>query len=117
MNRKSVTFQNLIKYTWGGYFGSLSIVALTNKRAGPGVATPELHKVCLSGRAVAVEPKGGLVFNVSLLKQLSGGNQAESRPLWGQFFYLPQYKVDPLCNLPQLDGSDGSTKRRVRLHA
>ncbi len=119
MNGKSVTFQILIHYTWGGYFGSLPIVALTNKRAGPGVATPELDKVRLSRRAIAVEPEGGLVLNCSLLKQLSGGDQVESRALYGQLVdYLPQYKVDVLCNnLPQLDGSDGGTKRRVRLQA
>ena len=119
MNGKSLTFGSLIKLVWGGYFGSLSIVALTNKRAGPGVATPELDKVRLSRRAVAVEPETGLVLNCSLLKQLSGGDQVESRALYGQLVdYLPQYKVDLLCNnLPYLDGSDGGTKRRVRLQA
>ena len=119
MNGKTLTFGSLIKYVWGGYFGSLSIVALTNKRAGPRVATPELDKVRLSRRAVAVEPETGLVLNCSLLKQLSGGDQVESRALYGQLVdYLPQYKVDLLCNnLPYLDGSDGGTKRRVRLQA
>ena len=118
-NGKSLTFGSLIKYVWGGYFGSLPIVALTNKRTGPGVASPELDKVRLSRRAVAVEPEGGLVLNCSLLKQLSGGDQVESRALYGQLVdYLPQYKVDLLCNnLPYLDGSDGGTKRRVRLQA
>ena len=119
MNGKSLAFGSLIKLVRGGYFGSLSIVALTNKRAGPGVATPELDKVRLSRRAVAVEPETGLVLNCSLLKQLSGGDQVESRALYGQLVdYLPQYKVDLLCNnLPYLDGSDGGTTRRVRLQA
>ena len=67
-------------------------------------------------RLVCVEPEEDAKINVSLIKQLSGGDEQEVRALYGDMVnFEPQFKVDLLCNkMIAIDGSDTGAKRRIR---
>jgi phage/plasmid-associated DNA primase len=115
-NGKSLTFQSLLKPVWGKYYQTLPVQVITSKRSAPGQATPELARVGNCRRLVCVEPEEDAKINVSLIKQLSGGDEQEVRALYGDMVnFEPQFKVDLLCNkMIAIDGSDTGAKRRVR---
>ena len=115
-NGKSLTFQSLLKLVWGKYYQTLPVQVITSKRSAPGQATPELARVGNCRRLVCVEPEEDAKINVSLIKQLTGGDEQEVRALYGDMVnFEPQFKVDLLCNkMIAIDGSDTGAKRRIR---
>lgn len=115
-NGKSLTFQSLLKLVWGKYYQTLPVTVITSRRSAPGQATPELARICNCRRLVCVEPEDDAKINVSLIKQLSGGDEQEVRALYGDMVnFEPQFKVDILCNkMIAIDGSDGGARRRIR---
>lgn len=115
-NGKSLTFQSLLKLVWGKYYQTLPVAVITSRRSAPGQATPELARVCNCRRLVCVEPEEDAKINVSLIKQLSGGDEQEVRALYGDMVnFEPQFKVDVLCNkMISIDGSDTGARRRIR---
>lgn len=115
-NGKSTTI-DLISCTLGEYFGVLPITVLTRKRAAAGNATPELANKKGKRFLVIQEPEHDDTIYVGLMKELTGSDWIETRPLYGHpFKYKPQFKLVLVCNkLPSIPSHDGGTWRRLRV--
>lgn len=115
-NGKS-TVMDLIRLTFGEYFGTLPNTILTRKQANANNATPELAdkrgKRCLAIQ----EPEYDDTIHVGYMKQLTGRDMVNARALYGDpFTYLPQFKLILTCNdLPKIPANDGGTWRRIRV--
>ena len=100
-----------------GYFGTLPPTVLTQKRGSSSSATPELADK--NGKRVITlqEPEGDDKINVGFLKNITGQDKIEARPLYGDpFQYTPQFKLLLACNhLPNIPSDDGGTWRRIRV--
>lgn len=115
-NGKSTTI-DLIRYTFGDYFGVLPITILTKKRAGSGNATPELADKRGKRFLAIQEPEHDDTIYVGLMKELTGSDWVVARALYGDpFMYKPQFKLVLTCNkLPNIPSTDGGTWRRLRV--
>ena len=107
----------LFEAAFGDYACKLPIEVLTKGRNKAGQASPE--KAVLKGRRLAVlqEPDEGAKLDVGLMKELTGGDKIQARPLYGMpIEFKPQAKFVLTCNdKPQLPYPDEGTWRRVRL--
>ena len=107
----------LFEAAFGDYACKLPIEVLTKGRNKAGQASPE--KAVLKGRRLAVlqEPDEGAKLDVGLMKELTGGDKIQARPLYGMpIEFKPQAKFVLTCNdKPQLPYHDEGTWRRVRL--
>jgi len=116
-NGKSLT-QKLICSALGQYYKSVSnnFLAGSIKKGG---ADPELAS-CVGTRYLSVsEPDDteGKKFNVSNLKNWSGGDKIQARELYGKKMieFYAQFTLFINCNdLPELSSTDDGVKRRVR---
>lgn len=115
-NGKS-TIMDLIRYTFGEYFGVLPVTVLTKKRAGAGNATPELADKRGKRFLAIQEPEHDDMIYVGFMKELSGNDWIQARALYGDpFMYKPQFKLVLTCNkLPNIPSSDGGVWRRLRV--
>lgn len=112
------TLIGLIKDTLGQYYCSLDQTAITQKRGNSSSATPELadkvgvRSICLQ------EPNSDDKLNLGFVKSITGQDEIQVRPLYGEpFYYVPQFKLLLACNdLPNIpDGGDGGIWRRIRV--
>ena len=112
---------DLLDNTFGGksdgYFGSLPPTILTQKRGSSSAATPELADKFGKRVIVLQEPEGDDKINVGFMKNITGQDKIEARPLYGDpFQYTPQFKLLLACNhLPNIPSDDGGTWRRIRV--
>lgn len=100
-----------------GYFGALPPTVLTQKRGSSSAATPELADKFGKRVIVLQEPEGDDKINVGFMKNITGQDKIEARPLYGDpFQYTPQFKLLLACNhLPNIPSDDGGTWRRIRV--
>jgi P4 family phage/plasmid primase-like protien len=107
----------LIDRVLGDYSFKLPISLLTQKRQGPGQATPEIAGAKGKRFGVFQEPSENEQINVGLMKELTGGDKISCRGLYqGQMEYKPQFKLLLACNdLPNVPSNDGGTWRRLRV--
>lgn len=115
-NGKSATI-TLIKNMLGDYYGLVPITILTRKRDGPSGATPELADKFGKRLLVIQEPEHNDVVFVGQMKELSGTDTIQARPLYGDpFYYVPQFTMVLTCNnLPHIPATDNGTWRRLRV--
>ena len=107
---------NLIQMIMGQYFGVVPITILTRKRGSSSGATPELADKFGKRLIIVQEPEHNDVIFVGVMKELSGKDTIQARPLYGDpFTYVPQFKWILTCNnLPNIPSSDDGTWRRLR---
>jgi P4 family phage/plasmid primase-like protien len=100
-----------------GYFGTLPPTILTQKRGSSSSATPELADKFGKRIITLQEPEGDDKINVGFMKNITGQDKIEARPLYGDpFQYTPQFKLLLACNhLPNIPSDDGGTWRRIRV--
>lgn len=115
-NGKSATI-DLIKAILGDYFGVLPVTVLTRKRANASNATPELADKYGKRFLVIQEPEHNDVMYVGQMKEITGKDTIQARPLYGDpFEYQPQFVIVLTCNnLPTIPATDNGTWRRLRV--
>ena len=115
-NSKSIVV-SLFEKCFGDYCCKLPVSLLTNKRAASNAASSEIARTKGRRFAVLQEPSENEVFNVGLMKELTGGDKIMARSLYKEpVEFLPQMKMVLTCNhLPEVHASDDGTWRRIRL--
>lgn len=107
----------LMEMTLGDYFTTMSSTVLTRKRPDAGAANPEI--MAAKGRRFIclTEPDDKEPINTSRMKQFSGEDMVEARPLYGdQERFRIMGKICMLCNdLPAVNSMDHGTWRRIRV--
>lgn len=108
---------NTFNGTDEGYFATLPPTVLTQKRGSSSAATPELATKFGKRVIVLQEPEGDDKINVGFMKNITGQDKIEARPLYGDpFQYTPLFKLLLACNhLPSIPSDDGGTWRRIRV--
>ena len=115
------TLIDLIDITFNGtdegYFATLPPTVLTQKRGSSSAATPELATKFGKRIITLQEPEGDDKINVGFMKNITGQDKIEARPLYGDpFQYTPLFKLLLACNnLPSIPSDDGGTWRRIRV--
>ncbi len=113
------TLQRAISHALGSASGAISKdVLLDMGRHSAGGATP--HLCDLQGKRIAWanEPENGARFNVSQVKDLSGGGEIPVRPLYAKDYYKiqPTHMLVLLTNhKPHADANDSAFWDRLRL--
>jgi len=115
-NGKSKTIE-LLQSVLGDYVVNLPTALMTQKRGASNAASPELARLKGKRLAVMQEPSDTDRLNLSLLKELSGGDMIQARPLYGSpFEFRPQFSMVMCCNtLPIVPDNDGGTWRRIKV--
>jgi len=115
-NGKSLTSE-LCSKALGDFFHSPNITLFTRKAGSSSNASPE--KMVLKGRRIGIlqEPESDDKLNTSIMKQITGNDIIEARPLYGESIkFKPQISVFLSCNdLPKVPTNDGGTWRRIRV--
>jgi P4 family phage/plasmid primase-like protien len=108
---------NTFNGTDEGYFATLPPTVLTQKRGSSSAATPELATKFGKRVIILQEPEGDDKINVGFMKNITGQDKIEARPLYGDpFQYTPLFKLLLACNhLPAIPSDDGGTWRRIRV--
>jgi P4 family phage/plasmid primase-like protien len=108
---------NTFNGTDEGYFATLPPTVLTQKRGSSSAATPELANKFGKRVIILQEPEGDDKINVGFMKNITGQDKIEARPLFGDpFQYTPLFKLLLACNhLPSIPSDDGGTWRRIRV--
>lgn len=114
-NGKS-TFINIVQNLLGGYYRKLNSDSLMDKKNRSPINNDiaQLHD---SRMTICSEIEEGNMWNMSLVKDLSGGDEISARFLNKEFFiFKPKFKVWIYGNYkPYLKGLDDGTKRRFRI--
>jgi len=115
-NGKSM-IQNLMEYAFGDYQTSLQTTVLTRKRPESGAANPDMITVKARRYIYMGEPDPGEKLNTSRMKQLSGEDRIEARPLFGDQEKITMMgKMFLSCNdKPEINSMDNGTWRRIRV--
>jgi P4 family phage/plasmid primase-like protien len=115
-NGKSKTIE-LFEASFGGYCCKLPTSLLTQKRAAAGTPSGELHRTKARRFCVLQEPGESERLNVGIMKELSGGDKIQCRPLYGvPVEFKPQFNMVMTCNtLPEVPDNDGGTWRRIKV--
>jgi len=115
-NGKSKTIE-FLQSALGEYAVNLPTALLTQKRGASNAASPEVAR--LKGRRLAVmqEPSDTDRLNISILKEATGSDVMQARPLYGEpFEFRPQFSMVLTCNtLPIVPDNDGGTWRRIKV--
>jgi P4 family phage/plasmid primase-like protien len=107
----------LMEFTFGDYQTQVQSTIFTRKRPESGSANPDL--IVLKGKRFisSAEPDDKESLNTSRMKQMSGEDLIEARPLYGdQERFKVMGRIFMLCNnLPPINSMDNGTWRRVRV--
>jgi phage/plasmid-associated DNA primase len=109
--------QNLMEFVFGDYQTSLQTTVLTRKRPESGAANPDMITVKAKRYIYMGEPDPGEKLNTSRMKQLSGEDRIEARPLFGDQEKIGMMgKLFLSCNeKPEISSMDNGTWRRIRV--
>ena len=115
-NGKSMLI-DFYKKTVGDYYGSMSITALTQGRAGSENASPVLAETRGKRFVSLDEAETGDEIKVGFMKQLTGGDEITARKLHcPPITFRPKFKLVLTCNeLPSIPSTDEGTWRRIRV--
>jgi len=106
---------NVLTGIFGGFAESAKeqTFRVTDSANGP---TPGLHKLRGARLVTASESTEGVRLDESLIKQLTGGDYINSRPLYGdEETWQPKFTIWLATNhLPQFKSDDGAIWRRVK---
>ena len=107
----------LMELTFGDYQTPLQSTVFTRKRPESGAANPDL--IVIKGRRFiyAQEPDDKEPLNTSRMKQMSGEDMIEARPMYGdQERFKVMGRIFMMCNrLPPINSMDNGTWRRIRV--
>jgi P4 family phage/plasmid primase-like protien len=108
---------DLCRLTFGDYWSSLQTTAITRKRPDAGNANPEIMAIKNKRFIAMQEPDANEPINTSRMKQFSGEDIIEARPLFGdQEKFKVTGKLFMMCNkLPPVHSMDAGTWRRIRV--
>ena len=106
----------LLKYTLGDYFESVSSSFLTAKISSPNQASPHLMVLRNKRLVIGSEPDHHFKLNATIIKGLSGNDEIIGRKLYGeQVTFRPFFKMILLCNnIPEIDTTDAAVWLRCR---
>jgi P4 family phage/plasmid primase-like protien len=115
-NGKSKTIE-LLQHALGEYAVNLPTALMTQKRNASNAASPEVARLKGKRLAVMQEPSDTDSLNISILKESSGSDMMQARPLYGEpFEFKPQFSMIMTCNtLPKVPDTDGGTWRRIKV--
>lgn len=115
-NGKSKTIE-LLQHALGEYAVNLPTALMTQKRNASNAASPEVARLVGKRLAVMQEPSDTDSLNISILKESSGSDMMQARPLYGvPFEFKPQFSMIMTCNtLPKVPDTDGGTWRRIKV--
>lgn len=107
----------LMECTFGDYQTSVQATIFTRKRPESGAANPDLIVVKGKRFISSAEPDEKESLNTSRMKQMSGEDLIEARPLYGdQERFKLMGRIFMLCNhLPPINSMDNGTWRRIRV--
>ena len=114
-NGKS-TFIKVLQQLLGGYYKKLNTDALIEKHNSSPINN-DIARLHDSRLVVCSEVEEGKMWNLSLMKDMSGGDEISARFMRQEYFdFLPQFKMWIYGNYkPMLKGLDEGTKRRFRI--
>ena len=115
-NGKSM-FTDLMKYTFGDYYGEVPVTLVTEKRPGIGGTSSEIMQLKGTRYAVMQEPSKDAKINEGMMKQLTGDSTLSGRALYHeQETFLIQFHLVLCTNtLFEVMSNDDGTWRRIRL--
>lgn len=116
-NGKSMLI-NLMSKVLGDYKGTVPISLVTQKRAGIGGTSSEIYDLIGKRYAVMQEPSKGDKLNEGIVKEITGGDPIQCRPLFqNSITFRPQCKLVVASNvLFNMQGvNDDGTWRRMRV--
>ena len=117
-NGKSILI-NLMSKILGDYKGTVPITLITQKRTSIGSTSSEIYELIGKRYAVMQETSKGDKINEGIMKEITGGDPIQCRPLFkNSVTFRPQLKLVACMNyLPELTSMDDGTWRRVRVVA
>ena len=104
----------LLENCMGTYIASVPTSLFTKASAQSSAANPEIARLRGVRIVTAQETAEKDVFNIELVKKMTGGDKMIARHLYGEFFeFYPQFKILFSCNhKPQLPADDIAIWRR-----
>ena len=109
--------RDLIMYTFGEYYTTLSSNLLTTERPSPSNPQPNIMRLKGKRIIIASEPEANKKINTSFMKFMTGNDPIKGRGLYEkeEYEYKPQFKMMVLCNdIPKMDSNDGGVWSRSR---
>ena len=115
-NGKSKLSELLFK-SLGDYVGNLDVSYFTQKKVNSSQASPEVYDIKGKRIILSSEPNNDESLMESKVKQLTGGENITTRPLFGNMItFSPQCKCIISCNqFLKVVYDDGGMKRRLRI--
>lgn len=115
-NGKSILI-NLMSKVLGEYKGTVPITLITQKRTSIGSTSSEIFDLIGKRYAVMQEPSKGDKINEGIMKEITGGDPLQCRPLFqNSIIFRPQFKLVVCTNtLPEITSMDDGTWRRIRV--
>ena len=107
----------LMEKILGEYKGTVPTSLVTQKRNSIGSTSPEVAQLQAARYAVMQEPSKGDVVNEGIMKELTGGDPIQARPLYrDSIIFTPQFTL-VVCtnNLFEFRSNDDGTWRRIRI--
>lgn len=109
---------DLLKFTFGDYFASISAEFLTRERNGSSTASPDLMALREKRLVIASEPRACEKINTAFVKLLTGNDQVTGRKLHSNRIesFVPQFQLILLANdVPLFDVTDPAILMRSRI--
>ena len=107
----------LMELILGDYKGTVPTSLVTQKRNSIGSTSPEVAQLQGKRYAVMQEPSKGDIVNEGIMKELTGGDPIQARPLYrDSIIFTPQFTL-VVCtnNLMEFRSNDDGTWRRIRI--
>lgn len=108
---------DLMKMVLGDYKQVVPITLVTGKRSSIGSLSPEVAKLRGVRYAAMQEPSKGDVLNDGIMKEITGGDPIQGRPLYHDTVtFVPQFSLVTSTNsLFDIKSNDDGTWRRIRV--